>query len=78
MSSATQFSAKVAELIAQSKNLSLKARQDVLDLLNEARKKIIGELAGMDPQSYSAAQLSVLKQSIDRAMDQFRVQATVV
>jgi hypothetical protein len=76
MSAQTQFAAKVADLIAQSKNLSLYARKLVLELLDEARKKIINDLAGIDPKSFTAAQLNVLKSSIDRAMDQFRAQAT--
>ncbi|HZU33720.1 MAG TPA: hypothetical protein VFB79_21580 [Candidatus Angelobacter sp.] len=76
MSKQSQFTSKVDELIAQSKNLSLKARKNMIELLNEARKKIVAELASVNPQSYTAAQLSVLKQSIDRAMDEFRVAAT--
>jgi hypothetical protein len=76
MSTQSQFAAKVAELIAQSKNLSLAARKQILELLDEARKKIVGELASLNPESYSAAQLAVLKNSIDRAMQQFSVAAT--
>jgi uncharacterized protein with gpF-like domain len=76
MSAQFQFAAKVADLIAQSKNLSLYARKQVLELLDEARKKILVDLAGINPQSFTAAQLNVLKSSIDRAMDQFRAQAT--
>src|SRR5258708_2794158 len=76
MSTQSQFAAKVKELIAQSKNLSLSARKNVLELLDEARKKILGELADINPQSYSAAQLNVLKHSIDNAMETFRAKAT--
>jgi hypothetical protein len=76
MSAQTQFAAKVADLIAQSKNLSLAARKQVLELLDEARKKIIGDLAGIDPESYTAAQLNVLKSSINSAMETFRTRAT--
>lgn len=75
MSAQSQFASKVADLIAQSKNLSLYARKQVLELLDEARKKILADLAGIDPKSFTAAQLNVLKSSIDRAMDQFRAQA---
>jgi len=76
MSAQTQFAAKVKDLIAQSKNLSLHARKQVLELLDEARKKIIGDLRGINPESFSAAQLNTLKQSIERAMTQFGAQAT--
>jgi uncharacterized protein with gpF-like domain len=76
MSAQLQFAAKVKELITQSKNLSLHARKQVLELLDEARKKIIGDLRGINQESFSAAQLNVLKQSIDRAMTQFGAQAT--
>jgi uncharacterized protein with gpF-like domain len=76
MSAQTQFAAKVSELIKQSRALSLQARKQVLELLDEARKKIIGDLAGINPESYSAAQLNVLKSSIDQAMNQFSNAAT--
>jgi uncharacterized protein with gpF-like domain len=75
MSAQSQFAAKVKDLIAQSKNLSLHARKQVLELLDEARKKIVTDLRSINPQSFTAAQLNVLKSSIDRAMDQFRAQA---
>lgn len=76
MSTQTQFAAKVADLIAQSKNLSLDARKKILELLDETRKRILGELAGMDPASFSAAQLNVIKHQIDVLMKQFSGQAT--
>jgi hypothetical protein len=76
MSAQSDFNAKVKELIAQSKNLSLDARTKVLEILDAARKQIVGDLAGMNPASFNAAQLNTLKQSIDRAMESFRTQAT--
>lgn len=76
MSAQSQFAAKVKELIAQSKNLSLDARRKVMEMLDAARKQIIADLAGINPGSFTAAQLTALRQSIDRAMEQFRAQAT--
>jgi uncharacterized protein with gpF-like domain len=70
-----QFASKVRELIAQSHALPQAASRNVMELLDETRKRIAGELAGVDPQSYTAAQLKLLKQSIDQAFEQFRVRA---
>lgn len=72
MSLQSDFSAKVNALIAQSRQLPEQARTKVLELLNEARIRIMADLAGMDPGSFSAAQLRSLKLSIDVAFDDFR------
>src|SRR5579864_1431192 len=76
MSTQEQFADKVQELLTQSKNLSLDARGKILDLLNDARTKIIGQLADLDPASFNAAQLQVLKSSVDSAMKEFAAAAT--
>lgn len=76
MSVQSEFSAKVKELIAQSRQLTPEARKHVLELLNEARKRIVADLMGLNPQSYSAAQLRAIKLSIDQVFDQFRQDVT--
>jgi uncharacterized protein with gpF-like domain len=78
MSVQSDFAGKVKELIASAKDLSVEARQRVLDLLDEARTKIAAQLAEIDPESFSAAQLTVLRNSIDRAMEEFAKKATGV
>jgi hypothetical protein len=76
MDAKEQFAAKVAELIAQTKNLAPAARSRVLEMLDAARREILGRLVSIDPQSFSAAQLRELKRSIDAAMEKFRTDAT--
>ena len=76
MSIQSEFAAKVAELIAQTKDLAPAARSRVLEMLDAARREILGRLADVDPASFSAAQLTELKRSIDAAMDKFRSDAT--
>jgi len=71
-----QFAAKLDELRKRSRALPPKARQEIVDLLEEAKKKIIAEVATLDPNSFTAAQRTALKVSIDRALAQFRAQAT--
>jgi hypothetical protein len=75
-SAQTQFASKVAELIKQSKALAPAARKNVIEMLDAARKQILGQIASLDPSSFSALQLNALKHSIDRVMDEFRQQAT--
>lgn len=71
-----QFAAKLNELITQTKELAPAARTKVLELLDHARIEILGRLASVDGQSFTAAQLTSLKQSIEHAMDDFRRDAT--
>ncbi len=71
-----EFAAKVNELIAQTKDLAPAARSRVLEMLDAARREILGRLADVDPASWTAAQLTELKRSIDSAMDKFRADAT--
>ena len=76
MTTQQQFAAKVQQLIAQSKNLSLDARKKILEILDATRKEIIVRLAGLNPESFTAAQLNVLKNQISSLMDQFGRTAT--
>lgn len=76
MTPAQEFAAKLAELMNQAKALPELARRQVIDLLEEARKRIVGEIASLDPARFTSAQLQALKQSIDRTLDDFRQKAT--
>jgi hypothetical protein len=69
------FARKVAELIRQARALEPRVQREVIALLEEARKRIVGELAGLDPASFTAAQRAELKRSIDRALADFSRQA---
>lgn len=75
MTSQQQFAAKVQRLIADSRSLTPAARKAIEELLDEARKRIAGELAGMDPSRFQAAHLRALKNSIERTMDTFSADA---
>ncbi|HEV7521993.1 MAG TPA: hypothetical protein VGP89_12920 [Candidatus Angelobacter sp.] len=74
--SAQLFSAKIADMIAQSANLSLDARRKVLEMLDAVRKEIVVRLAGMNTSSFNAAQLTVLKGQIDVLFKRFSTDAT--
>ncbi|HWQ96719.1 MAG TPA: hypothetical protein VN577_20025 [Terriglobales bacterium] len=76
MTTQQQFAAKVNELIAQSHQLAPDARKKVLEMLDQARKRILGELVSLNPNSFSAAQLRALKLSIDQEFELFRQQST--
>jgi hypothetical protein len=47
-----------------------------MDLLEEARKRIVGDISNVDPLSFQAAQLRTLSRSIDAAMEKFRTEFT--
>lgn len=72
-----EFAAKIRELTRQARQLAPAVRREIIQLLEEARKRIVAELAGLDPESFSAAQRAQLKASIERALDQFRREATL-
>jgi uncharacterized protein with gpF-like domain len=72
-----QFAAKVNELIRQSRSLTPLARKQIVDLLEEAKKRILGEIATLDPKSFTVAQRTVIKNQIDTILGQFRAKATV-
>jgi hypothetical protein len=70
-----QFVAKTKQLIAEAKALRPEARRLIVELLNEARNRIVTQLVGLDPNSFTAAQLQALKLSIDNTMQTFGTQA---
>lgn len=72
-----QFTRKVRQLIAESRQLSPRAMRQILELLDEARKRVAGQIAILDPASFQAAQLQSIRTSIDVAFDTFRAEATV-
>jgi uncharacterized protein with gpF-like domain len=76
--SAQQFSAKIAELIAQSANLSIDARNKVIEMLDAVRKEIIVRLADGGRSTLDQAYARVLKTQIDQLFDKFRGQATTL
>lgn len=63
-----QFNAKVQALIAQSRSLPPATQKAVKEMLDEALKRILGELATIDPARFQAAQLQQLKMSIEHVM----------
>jgi hypothetical protein len=71
LSAQSQFVEKVNDLVANAKDLPAVARKRVLEMLDAARTEVLGRLAEVDPDSYSHAQLTVLKRSIDEAMTKF-------
>ncbi len=72
-----QFAAKVRELVKESRELTPAVRRQVLELLDQARKRILADLAGVNPESFQAAQLRQLKVSVDAAFEQFQRGATI-
>jgi hypothetical protein len=72
MSAQEQFAAKVETLIKQARAFGPEVRARVMELLEEARKRIVGEISNIDPQSFQAAQMRMLSREIDRAMEEFR------
>jgi uncharacterized protein with gpF-like domain len=71
-----QFAQKVQQLIASAQQLAPEARSAVMDLLNQARQRILAQLADSDPSSFSTWQLRNLKNSVDQAMQTFQDEAT--
>jgi hypothetical protein len=78
MSAQSQFSAKITDLISQSANLSLDARNKVLEMMDAVRKEILVRLADMASSSFTAAQLTVLKSQVDQLFQKFSGQATTL
>jgi uncharacterized protein with gpF-like domain len=76
MSAQERFAGKVADLIRQARSLSPAVRKNVIDMLEEARKRIVGEISAVDPSSYQGAQMANLRREIDKALDTFRTQLT--
>ncbi|HWR37018.1 MAG TPA: hypothetical protein VN622_14240 [Clostridia bacterium] len=71
MTTQQRFAERVRDLIKQSRALTPQARKNVMELLDEARKRITSELVGMDPSRFSSAQLRAVKVSIDQAFSDF-------
>lgn len=71
MSAQQQFAAKIAELIKQAKEFGPQVRERVMTLLEEARKKIVGDISNVDPASFQGAQLRMLSKEIDAALKKF-------
>jgi hypothetical protein len=71
MSAQSQFAAKVTELIKQAREFGPQVRERVMTLLEEARKRIVGELSNIDPASFQGAQLRMLSREIDAEMKKF-------
>lgn len=72
MSAQEQFAAKVEALIKQARDFGPTVRDRVMQLLEEARKRIVGDISNVDPESFKGAQLRLLAKQIDGAMDGFR------
>jgi hypothetical protein len=67
-----QFAAKVEALIKDARDFGPAVRDRVMQLLEEARKRIVGDISNVDPESFKGAQLRLLAKQIDGAMDGFR------
>jgi hypothetical protein len=72
LSAQEQFGAKVEELIRQARALGPGVRKRVIELLEEARKRILAEVADVNPASFQSAQLVTLRKEIDAALETFR------
>ncbi len=70
------YVAQVQRLIDGARSLSPEARTAIEKALADADRDILGRIAQVDPQSYTAAQLTSLRYAIDQAMAKFRVDAT--
>ena len=70
------YVAQVQRLINGARSLSPEARTAIEKALADADRDILGRIAQVDPQSYTAAQLTSLRYAIDQAMAKFRVDAT--
>jgi len=66
------FEAHVQELLRQSRSLEPAARQRILALLEEARQRVLGRIAGLRPgQTYLDITLRQIKSEIDAAFKEF-------
>ena len=70
------YAEQVTKLIDGAKNLSLEARTAIESQLAQADREILGRIAQVDPKSFTAAQLTALRTSIDQELAKFRVAAT--
>lgn len=66
------FEAHVRELLRQSRSLEPVARKRILELLEEARQRVLGRIAGLRPdQTYLDVTLRQIKSEIDAAFKEF-------
>ena len=59
MSAQEKFAAKVEGLIRQAREFGPQVRERVMALLEEARRKVIGDISNIDPASFQGASASV-------------------
>jgi hypothetical protein len=71
VSAQSDFAAKVEGLIKQAREFGPQVRERVMTLLEDARKKIVGDISNVDPQSFRGAQLRTLAKEIDAAIKKF-------
>jgi hypothetical protein len=71
MSAQSDFAAKVETLIKQAREFGPQVRERVMTLLEEARKRIVGDISNVDPASFRGAQLRMLAKQIDQAIAKF-------
>ena len=71
MSAQNEFAAKVAQLIKEARALGPTVKKNVMEMLEEARKRVVAELSAIDDSSYAAAQLRTLAGEIKKTMNQF-------
>jgi hypothetical protein len=76
MSAQQDFASKVRELIRAARAFGPDVRKRVIELLEEARKRVIAEVADLDPASFTSVQLQAMRAEIDRALETFRMELT--
>src|SRR5258708_14099038 len=71
MSAQEQLAGKVEGVIKQAREFGPEVRERVMALLEEARRKVIGDLSNIEPGSFQGAQMRMLAKEIDAAMKKF-------
>lgn len=66
----------MADLVREVKEFGPQVRARVMQLLEEARKQVIGSISNVDPNGYQASQLRSLSKQIDAALEKFRGELT--
>jgi hypothetical protein len=75
-SRAQAYAQQLDALTHSSAALTPEVEKRIRQLLDEANKEILADLARTDPKSYNAARLHALKAQVDRVMEQFAQQAS--
>jgi hypothetical protein len=70
------YAEQVTKLIDGAKSLTPEARTAIEGQLAIADREILGRIAQLNPQSFTAGQLRSLRDDIDRALAKFRAAAT--